>query len=196
MLMKLGSRLTYANVMATLAVFIALGGSSYAALRITGRDVRDNSLTGADIKNLTGKDVRNNSLTGADVRNLTSADVSNRSLLAEDFAAGQLPKGEKGDRGASGATSVVVHTADGDPVPSAADSNVIVAMCGPGERATGGGGQFSIPETGDVVIRSSPTNAARTIAVAGEIPVGWATRLHNGGTDPDFVRAYVVCAAP
>ena len=32
-------RLTYANVMATLAVFIALGGSSYAALTITGRDV-------------------------------------------------------------------------------------------------------------------------------------------------------------
>jgi hypothetical protein len=43
-------RLTYANVMATLAVFIALGGSSYAAIRITGRDVANGSLTYRDLK--------------------------------------------------------------------------------------------------------------------------------------------------
>ena len=43
-------RLTYANVMSTLAVFIALGGSSYAALSITGRDVRDGSLTARDLQ--------------------------------------------------------------------------------------------------------------------------------------------------
>jgi hypothetical protein len=42
--------LSYANVMATLAVFIALGGSSYAALTITGRDVKDRSLTHRDLK--------------------------------------------------------------------------------------------------------------------------------------------------
>jgi hypothetical protein len=41
---------TYANVMATLAVFIALGGSSYAALTITGRDIRDRSLTQRDLQ--------------------------------------------------------------------------------------------------------------------------------------------------
>jgi len=43
-------RLSYANVMATAAVFIALGGSSYAALRITGRDVVNRSLTNRDLK--------------------------------------------------------------------------------------------------------------------------------------------------
>ena len=43
-------RLTYANVMATLAVFIALGGSSYAALTITGRSVKNGSLTSRDIR--------------------------------------------------------------------------------------------------------------------------------------------------
>jgi hypothetical protein len=42
--------LSYANVMATLAVFIALGGSSYAALTITGRDIKDRSLTQKDLK--------------------------------------------------------------------------------------------------------------------------------------------------
>jgi hypothetical protein len=41
---------TYANVMATLAVFVALGGSSYAALSLTGRDIRDSSLTYRELK--------------------------------------------------------------------------------------------------------------------------------------------------
>ena len=60
--------LTYANVMATLALFIALGGSGYAATQlgrnsvgslqlkrnaVTGLKVRDNSLTGADIDEAT-----------------------------------------------------------------------------------------------------------------------------------------------
>jgi hypothetical protein len=36
---RVSRHLTYANVMATIAVFVALGGSSYAALRITGHDV-------------------------------------------------------------------------------------------------------------------------------------------------------------
>jgi hypothetical protein len=43
-------RLTYANVVATLALFVALGGSSYAALTITGRDVRNGSLTYRDLE--------------------------------------------------------------------------------------------------------------------------------------------------
>jgi hypothetical protein len=43
-------RLSYANVMATVAVFIALGGSSYAALTITGADVRNGSLSYRDLK--------------------------------------------------------------------------------------------------------------------------------------------------
>lgn len=47
---RIGSKLTYANVMSTVAVFLALGGSSYAAFTITGRDVKDGSLTARDIK--------------------------------------------------------------------------------------------------------------------------------------------------
>jgi hypothetical protein len=107
-------RLTYANVMGTIAVFIALGGSSYAALRVTGRDVPKDALTGADVKNLTGKDVTNNSLTGADVKNLTSADVANGKLLAEDFAPGQLPSGARGPEGAP-ATRLFAYVAFNSP---------------------------------------------------------------------------------
>jgi hypothetical protein len=86
LLPKLRTRLTYANVMATIAVFIALGGSSYAAIKVTGKTVKDSSLT--------GKDVRNSSLTGKDVKN--------QSLLTVDFKAGQLPAGPQGLQGAKG----------------------------------------------------------------------------------------------
>jgi hypothetical protein len=56
---NLGRHLTYANVMATLAVIISLGGSSYAALRITGRDIAAHTLTDRNIKRnaLTGRSI-------------------------------------------------------------------------------------------------------------------------------------------
>jgi hypothetical protein len=75
-------RLSYANVMATIAVFIALGGSSYA-LVVTGKTVKDGSLT--------GKDVKNDSIRSADVAGLT----------AKDFAGG-LPSGAPGQPGTPG----------------------------------------------------------------------------------------------
>ena len=50
MIKALRRRLSYANLMATLAVFIALGGSSYAALTVTGGDVVNGSLTNRDLK--------------------------------------------------------------------------------------------------------------------------------------------------
>ncbi len=35
--------LNYGNVMSTLALFVALGGTSYATVKLTGDDVRNNS---------------------------------------------------------------------------------------------------------------------------------------------------------
>ena len=98
MLGRLRARLTYADVMATFAVFVALGGSSYAAVKITSRDVKDNSLTTKDIKD--------------------------RSLLSKDFKKGQLPGGARGQAGPQGQTGPQGPQgpagADGSPGPTAA----------------------------------------------------------------------------
>jgi hypothetical protein len=61
---KLRRRLTYANVMSTLAVFIALGGSSYAAFTISGSDIKNRSIAGNKVKRntLTGKQIRESRL--------------------------------------------------------------------------------------------------------------------------------------
>lgn len=45
------SPLTYANVVASLALVVALGGTSYAAAKITGKQIKNNTITSADIKN-------------------------------------------------------------------------------------------------------------------------------------------------
>ena len=65
--------LNYANVIASIALFVALGGSAYAAVKVTGKNVVNNSLTGADVRNssLTGADVRNGSLGKPDLKNGT-----------------------------------------------------------------------------------------------------------------------------
>jgi hypothetical protein len=98
MLSKLRSRLSYANVMATIAVFIALGGTSYglATGSIGSREIKNNSVR--------SKDIRNNNVRGKDIRTGTirSSDVGNGSLLAEDFKPGQLPAGPRGPQGAQG----------------------------------------------------------------------------------------------
>jgi hypothetical protein len=58
-----------AVLIAVLALFVALGGPSYAAKQITGKQIKNNSVTGKDIKNnsLTGKDIKDGSLSAKDL---------------------------------------------------------------------------------------------------------------------------------
>ena len=64
MLTNLRQRLTYANVMSTLAVFIALGGSSYAALTINGSSIENRSIPAKKLKrnSITNREVRESRL--------------------------------------------------------------------------------------------------------------------------------------
>jgi hypothetical protein len=73
--------------MATIALFVALGGTAVAAVKVTGRNVVNGSLTGADI--------RDGSIRSADVAGLTAADLP-----------GGLPGGTSGRDGAVGSVGV------------------------------------------------------------------------------------------
>lgn len=91
------SCLSYSNVVATLALTVALGGTAVAAVQWGGEDIRDGSLTAADIKP--------------------------GSLVAKNFAPNELPagrqglagpvgpQGPKGDKGeaATGGTTTITH---------------------------------------------------------------------------------------
>jgi hypothetical protein len=79
---RVRSQLTYANVVATLALFIALGGGTAAALSGSNTVQSDDLGPGAQVRapdvadNAVGSpDVINNSLTGADIKNKSGVDT-------------------------------------------------------------------------------------------------------------------------
>ena len=102
-------RPTYANVVATLALFLAIGGTTIAGAAglLSGKDVQDDSLTGAD--------VQNGSLTGADLR---PGSVGSNALSLAARLNLRGARGETGPQGETGATER--HGRDGgDRLPSA-----------------------------------------------------------------------------
>src|SRR3954447_17414721 len=82
----------YANVTATLALVLALGGTSYAVSQVTGANVKNGSLT--------GKDIKKESLGSKQIKGLTAGDSS-----------GALPTGPAGADSRKSLSSVAFGSA-------------------------------------------------------------------------------------
>jgi hypothetical protein len=181
-LAKLRNRLTFANVVSVLALFVALGGSSYAAIKVTGKNVKDSSLTGKDIKN----------------SSLTSSDVKNRSLLSKDFKTGQLPAGPRGADGTNGTNGFGVLSyssgtspdpvADGDPP----DSGFIT--CDPGTFPTGGDAYAFGPAPDNDIVGGVITSDGIDLDPTTGAPDGWLATFENNSGQPVTIGIEVVCA--
>jgi hypothetical protein len=188
MLARIRGRLTYGNVTATLALFIALGGTSYAVNQIGSNDIRNNSIR--------SRDVRDNTLRSRDIRNHT--------LLARDFKPGLLkagargPRGLRGLRGLRGKTGKTGKTGSPgisalslvttDTAASSSDKSA-TAQCPSGKRALAGG----------ATLKSGPSDkvALAISAPSGNPPTGWRTgglEVNGGTTDPWQLTVYAVCA--
>jgi hypothetical protein len=100
-LTRLRSGLTFANVVSSLALFIALGGGAYALT------IPKNSVGAAQLKRhaVTSSKLAAHAVTSSKLaaKAVTSSKVRDGSLLAADFKPGQLPAGAKGDQGPQGA---------------------------------------------------------------------------------------------
>lgn len=166
-----------ATVISLVALFVALGGTSYAAITITGANVRNSSLTGADIKN----------------DSLASPDIRNGSLLAKDFKPGQLPAGGLGVPGPQGSAGPKGDTGATGPKGD-------TGAAGPkGETgATGGTGAAGAtgpvgPSTGFAAQQASSLNFAggtqtpvsRTLP-AGDYVVNANVLLNNNSGSEEF----------
>lgn len=88
--------LTFSNVVACLALFIALGGSVYAAGKISGKQIKRSSLPGNRIKPKTipANRIKPNSLSGRQVNEETLTGVSAASLADVQYQTTslQLPR--------------------------------------------------------------------------------------------------------
>jgi hypothetical protein len=192
--MDLRPRLTFANVASVLALSVALGGTSYAAVSITGNDIRDGTVTAKDIRNrtVTGKDVKPESLGSRQVKN----------LRARDFLPGELPAGPRGPAGATGPTGATgAPGAPGAPgatnvttrygpltvigTTGSPSTVVSIATCNLDEVATGGG--FSIGN-----LSRNDDDQVRYSAREGRT---WRVIVDDWNGDGAEVRANVVCAS-
>lgn len=101
-----------AMVVACLALLVALGGTSVAAVQalapnsVGTAQLRANAVTAPKIRNgaVTNAKLANNAVTNSKLRNssVTGAKVQNGSLSVVDFAAGSLPAGPAGPAGPQG----------------------------------------------------------------------------------------------
>ncbi|MGN6202219.1 MAG: hypothetical protein ACTHNY_07425 [Solirubrobacterales bacterium] len=166
---SLKPRLTYANVIATLALFLALGGGAYAAVKLPKNSV------GA-------KQLKKGAVTPA---KLSASAVS--ALAGKPGPQGpQGAQGSPGSPGAPGATHVVVRTG-----PQEFGS---IAFCEPGEVAVGGGG--STPDPEQLLWGSLPVKENGDTAEPGETAVGWFAGGETASGEERETTAYVICASP
>jgi hypothetical protein len=85
------SHLSFANLVSLMALFVALGGTTYAAVVLPKNSVK-------------AKQIAKNAVGASEIKRsaVRTGEVRNGSLQSSDFAAGQLPAGAKGDKGDKG----------------------------------------------------------------------------------------------
>lgn len=123
-----------ALVVASLALLVALGGTSYA----TVLNVPKNSVGTPNIKR--------NAVTPAKIapNAVRTAHVLNGSLLTADFKAGQIPQGPKGDKGDAGAPGVSGYeSVRATSASNSTSPKQVSANCSAGKRAVGGSARLA-----------------------------------------------------
>jgi hypothetical protein len=209
-----------ATVLSFLALVVALSGSAYAALTVTGKQVQDGTLTGKDLKAGT----------------LTTKQVKDRSLLATDLAAipqgrqgpmgppgsqglpgphgqngppgmdgldgldgldgeegPQGPPGPPGPTGSPGITNITIYNAQSPDNPT--DRKILTASCGGnGEQAMGGG----YLRTGSLDAPISISENAPVVTLVNGLPRATAWKVAATEAAPvtaDWsLLVYVICA--
>jgi hypothetical protein len=97
MLSRIRTRITFANVIALIALFVALGGSVYAAGKLSGKTIKKGSEPGNRIKKdtVTGKQVKESTLgkvpKAADADSAGSAGTANAAFSTYHFDAIDMP---------------------------------------------------------------------------------------------------------
>ena len=190
MLNRFRSRPSFASVVSVMALFVALGGTSYAAVKLP-----KNSVGSSQIK----------------TNGVGSSDVKNGSLRGVDFRAGELPagpqgqqgpKGEKGDPGAPGQDgkdgllgAVTVQRTDVALADNTTQS--VEASCPAGQKAISGGSSVDQTGSDDIKLLVSRPGNGGFIPADGQSFNDWRAVYRNpaGGTGAAEIRAFVVCVA-
>jgi hypothetical protein len=203
-------RLTYANVMSTIGVALALGGTSYAAVKLPANSVGSAQIKANAVK---ASEIATNAV--------TSAEIKSRSLLATDFAPGQIPTGATGATGATGLQgtpglqgpagpsgvvgAITVQRTDftvPEPAPPSVSGTVgLQVECPPATKVIGGGAALDDTSAEGIYLTVSrpfrlAPGAEGDKPVDGETFDSWGIAYRNamGMTGTTTGSAWAVCA--
>jgi hypothetical protein len=195
---KLKARLTYANVTATIALFLALGGGAFAALRVPKKSVGPKQLKASAVIN----------------PKLADAAVTELKLAAGAVTSAKLAAGAVTDPKVAGGTLTAGKIASDQVVKGVIAREVVHQnmasgafftdnlQCPGGEQAVGGGaggttvGTRTYPSSDffTQIQASAPIDANNQATVSGQVATGWhiAVTITSGASKD--VRTYVLCA--
>lgn len=191
-------------VVACLALLVALGGTSIAAVN---QLVPRNSVGPAQLQfaAVTNPKIRNNAI--------NSAKVANKSLLRSDFAPGQLPAGPTGPQGPAGPAGVagpagaagkagvigaITVRSQSVTIPGGAANNneyntaEIQSLCASNERAISGGTGWSDSDPGLELW----TQRLTPVLNASSQVIGFLGAGGNDSGQSSTFRVYSLCYTP
>jgi Collagen triple helix repeat (20 copies) len=182
----------HTTAVAYLAPFAALGGSAYAAVTVTGKNIKNGTITGKTSRN---RSLSTNELSATAVSSLTGrqdpagpqgpqGDTGGRGPAGPTGPKGdtgpQCPQGPAGPQGPSGISGWEFVT-NGEAIPAGkfyfarVDCPSDKKLLGGG--VTGGGGSTRVTESG-------PDGQA----------TGWFAYVKNEGTNTATIYAWAICA--
>jgi hypothetical protein len=202
---KVKKRLTYANVMSSLAVFLVLGGATaFAATKIGSNEIKANAI-------ITGK-IKKEAVTTAKIKNaavnnlkigggaVTTDKLANDAVTTGKLAPEAVTTGKiatdavTGDKVAESTLAGVVKgvTYEGKASPGNSDPKNLTVDCGPNRRVIGAFYQ-AFDLGGDVRLT---VNIVRTATIAGEEARGLEVFAEEAVDDADIwqLTAGATCA--
>jgi len=190
--MWIRSRLSSAHVIAIVALFVALGSTSVAAVSLTknsvgAKQIKKDAVRASEIKS----------------RSVGTSEVRNGALLLEDFKTGQLPagaKGDKGDTGDTGSFDSVTTQFFQAPADLANGANMSYgAFCPAGKQAIAGGGRGDDTLSEETILtntRPAISSSNTEPPLAGQSFKGWRITVVNptgGAASGIKPEVWVVC---
>jgi hypothetical protein len=168
--------ITPSNVLATAAIFIALGGTGYAATRLPANSVGARQLRHSAV---TRDKIAKNAVDSTRVRNgsLTGADIDLSSL-------GKVPSAAAADSAPISALQRVAVNGTNDPAtPGGFSSKALTAVCPAGMFVVGGGAHVS--DQSSQFVNDTDASAANA----------WTATVANGGGGTPGFTVTAVCAS-
>lgn len=182
--------LTPSLAISCIALFVALGGSSYAAVKlkansVTSREIRNGSVTLADL-NKTIRPQKSNKLFRSAVVDTVTDPASGVTIHVQSEPGIVGPQGTPGAQGAAGPASVVRREAVG-PNAGPGENSGSTVSCQAGEKIMGGGARFEAATGagGALLTLSQPADGAQ----------GWSANYSTGQSTSGHVRVFALCGS-